>query len=62
MNLPKDLHLVGTQQNVALMIFFVPYVLLEIPSNMLLKYFKPHKWRTSASPFYDRMDSLIFCT
>ncbi|KAL8787402.1 MAG: hypothetical protein Q9195_007777 [Heterodermia aff. obscurata] len=44
MNLPKDLHLVGDQRNVALTIFFVPYVLFEIPSNLLLKRFKPHIW------------------
>ena len=47
MHLPRDLHLVGNQANVALTIFFVPYVLFEIPSNILLKQFKPHKWRKS---------------
>jgi MFS family permease len=30
--------------NTALVIFFVPYVLFEIPSNVLLKKFKPHVW------------------
>ncbi|GAB7364888.1 hypothetical protein MBLNU230_g5679t1 [Neophaeotheca triangularis] len=30
--------------NTALVIFFVPYVLFEIPSNILLKKFKPHVW------------------
>ncbi|MCJ1380519.1 hypothetical protein MMC17_003627 [Xylographa soralifera] len=44
MNLPKDLNLIGTQENIALTIFFVPYVLFEIPSNILLKKFKPHIW------------------
>ncbi|KAE8148085.1 major facilitator superfamily domain-containing protein [Aspergillus avenaceus] len=34
-----DLGLSGIQWNVALSIFFVPYVLLEVPSNMLLKTF-----------------------
>ena len=24
---------------------FVPYVLFEVPSNLLLKRFKPHVWR-----------------
>lgn len=28
----------------ALVIFFVPYILLEIPSNVLLKKFSPHVW------------------
>ena len=44
LGLPKDLHLKGNQPNVALTIFFVPYVLFEIPSNVLLKKFKPHVW------------------
>ena len=44
LGLPKDLHLKGNQSNVALTIFFVPYVLFEIPSNILLKKFKPHVW------------------
>ena len=47
MKLPKDLHLVGNQRNIALTIFFIPYVLFEIPSNIFLKRFKPHKWRMS---------------
>ncbi|KAL2059461.1 hypothetical protein ABVK25_000754 [Lepraria finkii] len=44
LDLPKDLHLVGNQSNVALTIFFVPYVLFEIPSNILMKRFQPHVW------------------
>ncbi len=42
--LAKDLHLVGTQYNTALTIFFVPYVLFEVPSNIILKRLKPHVW------------------
>jgi MFS family permease len=38
--LAKDLNLVGNQWNIVLSLFFIPYVLLEIPSNMLLKKFK----------------------
>ncbi len=34
----------STKFNTALVIFFVPYCLFEIPSNMLLKKFKPHVW------------------
>lgn len=36
----------GTKYNTALTIFFVPYILFEIPSNVLLKKLKPHVWRT----------------
>lgn len=40
----KDLGLKGNQYNIALTIFFVPYILSEIPSNYLLKKLKPHVW------------------
>ncbi|KAH7350211.1 pantothenate transporter liz1 [Plectosphaerella cucumerina] len=42
--LSQELGLTGTMYNNALVIFFVPYILLEIPSNILLKKFKPHVW------------------
>ncbi|EUC44801.1 hypothetical protein COCMIDRAFT_97338 [Bipolaris oryzae ATCC 44560] len=38
--LEKTLGMKGTDYNVALMVFFVPYVLFEIPSNMILAKFK----------------------
>jgi MFS family permease len=34
----------GTDYNVALMVFFVPYVLFEVPSNMILAKFKRPSW------------------
>ena len=44
-NLKTDLHIeTGTKYNTALTIFFVPYVLFEVPSNILLKKLKPHVW------------------
>lgn len=42
--LSKELNLVKTQYNNALVIFFVPYILLEIPSNIILKKLKPRVW------------------
>ena len=50
LGLPKDLGLTGMQPNVALTIFFVPYVVFEIPSNFLMKRFKPHMWRMLSFP------------
>ncbi|PWY85734.1 putative MFS transporter [Aspergillus sclerotioniger CBS 115572] len=45
LGLQKDLDIVnGTKYNTALTIFFVPYVIFEIPSNILLKMLKPHVW------------------
>jgi hypothetical protein len=35
-----DLNMTGIQYNVALSIFFPPYILAEVPSNMLLNKFK----------------------
>ncbi|KEF57115.1 uncharacterized protein A1O9_07305 [Exophiala aquamarina CBS 119918] len=36
----EDLNMTGVQYNTVLSIFFIPYVLFEIPSNILLKKFK----------------------
>ncbi|EMC93252.1 hypothetical protein BAUCODRAFT_76543 [Baudoinia panamericana UAMH 10762] len=36
----KDLHMSGREYNVALAIFFIPYVIFEVPSNIILKLFK----------------------
>lgn len=44
LGLQKDLKLKGDQANIALTIFFVPYILFEIPSNVLMRRFKPHVW------------------
>lgn len=40
----EELELDSNKYNAALAIFFVPYCLLEIPSNILLKKFKPRVW------------------
>ncbi|KAH8730182.1 major facilitator superfamily domain-containing protein [Phaeosphaeriaceae sp. PMI808] len=42
--LSKELNLQGTMYNTALVIFFVPYILFEIPSNIILKKMKPRIW------------------
>ncbi|KAL1612359.1 High-affinity nicotinic acid transporter [Paraconiothyrium brasiliense] len=42
--LSKELGLVKTKYNNALVIFFVPYILFEIPSNIVLKKLKPRVW------------------
>ncbi|KAE8331862.1 putative MFS transporter [Aspergillus sergii] len=47
LGLQEDLNIVdGTNYNTALTIFFVPYVIFEIPSNILLKKLRPHVWLT----------------
>ncbi|KAJ9491643.1 hypothetical protein VN97_g1570 [Penicillium thymicola] len=39
LGLAEDLGLSGIQYNIALSLFFVPYILLEVPSNIILKRF-----------------------
>lgn len=45
--LEDGLHLTGPQYNIALFIFFVPYILFEVPSNILLKKIAPSTWLSS---------------
>jgi hypothetical protein len=40
----KDLNMYGLQYNTAVTIFFVPYTLLEVPSNIILKKMRPSYW------------------
>ena len=42
--LEKDLHMIGNQFNVALVIFFIPLILFEVPSNLGLKRISPRLW------------------
>jgi MFS family permease len=42
--LVEDLHLAGVEYNTALTIFFVPYIIFEIPSNIFLKRLSPRLW------------------
>ncbi|KAL7917199.1 major facilitator superfamily domain-containing protein [Trichoderma austrokoningii] len=42
--LAADLHLSGTQYNIAVTLFFIPYSLLEVPSNIVLKLTRPSIW------------------
>jgi hypothetical protein len=37
----------GQDYNIALCVFFVPYILLEIPSNIILKKIAPSTWLSS---------------
>lgn len=42
--LTEDLNMHGLQYNTAVTLFFVPYTLLEIPSNIVLKMMRPSHW------------------
>lgn len=34
----------GNDYNIALFIFFIPYILCEVPSNLILKKVAPSTW------------------
>ncbi|MGY6396165.1 hypothetical protein, partial [Vibrio parahaemolyticus] len=42
--LTTDLNMKGLQYNTAVTLFFVPYTLLEVPSNIVLKLMRPSRW------------------
>jgi hypothetical protein len=44
LGMQKDLSLTDGQWNICLTIFFFPYSLFEVPSNMVLKVLKPNIW------------------
>jgi hypothetical protein len=48
----KDLNLVGMQYNIALTVFFLPYALLEVPSNIILKMMRPSLWSKNTFTVY----------
>lgn len=64
--LEDGLNLTGPQYNIALFIFFVPYILLEVPSNILLKKIAPSTWLSSIMFFWgqygDGVSSRVFLT
>ena len=45
--LEKDLKMKGQDYNIALFVFFIPYILFEVPSNILLKKIAPSTWLSS---------------
>ncbi|RKL19719.1 hypothetical protein BFJ68_g3198 [Fusarium oxysporum] len=47
-----DLHLKGIEYNIVTAIFFIPFVLCEVPSNMILHKFKRPSWY---------MGGIVFC-
>lgn len=46
-SLEADLSLSSAQFQVAVSVFFIPYMLFEVPSNLVLKLFTPRRWIAS---------------
>jgi hypothetical protein len=56
--LEAGLGLSGTEYNIALFIFFIPYILFEVPSNILLKKIAPSTWLSSIMVCWGKSDLL----
>ena len=39
-----ELNMSGTDYSIVLFIFFIPYILLDVPANMLMKKSRPSQW------------------
>ncbi|CCH46799.1 putative transporter [Wickerhamomyces ciferrii] len=48
----EDLHLKGNEFNVALTIFFIPYVFFDVISNYMLQLVQPHIWLSCSCRFF----------
>lgn len=40
----EDLDMTGHDYNIALFVFFIPYILFEVPSNIVIKRIAPSTW------------------
>ncbi|RDW59879.1 hypothetical protein BP6252_12966 [Coleophoma cylindrospora] len=47
-----DLQMTGTDFNIASMVLFVPYILLEVPSNIIMKKVRPSIWLSGLMFFW----------
>ncbi|RBR25028.1 uncharacterized protein FIESC28_02152 [Fusarium coffeatum] len=43
----ETLHMTGNDYNMALFVFFIPYILFEVPSNIIIKKISPSLWLAS---------------
>lgn len=50
-SLPQDLQLTTHEYNVALAVFFVSYIIFEIPANVIMRRVKPHIFSTCSASF-----------
>ncbi|KAL8676401.1 MAG: hypothetical protein Q9186_007075 [Xanthomendoza sp. 1 TL-2023] len=49
--LERDLGMSGNDYNIAIQVFFVPYILLEVPSNIALRHVAPSTWLSASCRF-----------
>lgn len=54
----KELKMNGKDMALAMQIFFVPYIIADIPSNIILKKFSPSTWISILTFFWGKQSSL----
>jgi hypothetical protein len=54
-----ELKLGGNGLNIALQVFFVPYILLDIPSNIVLKKVRPSTWISILAFLWGKLSPLL---
>lgn len=43
-NIMTELNMTSDQYSLVTVAYYIPYILFETPSNLVLKYFKPSVW------------------
>ena len=49
----------GSDYNIALFMFFIPYILLEVPSNIVLKKVAPSTWLSFIMVCWGKIDCFL---
>jgi hypothetical protein len=59
--LEDDLGMQGNDYNLALFIFFIPYILCEIPCNLIMKKLAPSTWLSSIMGLWGALTPWRYC-
>lgn len=58
--LEEDLNMKGRDYNIALFIFFIPYILFEVPCNLILKKVAPSWWISGLMFAWGKLEMLLY--
>lgn len=53
----EDLDMTGHDYNIALFVFFIPYILFEVPSNIIIKKLAPSTWLSVIMVLWGKLSS-----
>ena len=59
--LEKDLRMKGDNYNIALFVFFIPYILFEVPSNLIIRKISPSTWLSSIMICWGMPNAFSLC-